>query len=402
MRRTASDTAPAPVRRPKDRKARIALAGAELFCERGYHGVSVDEIAAAVGISGPAVYRHFPNKYAILVHATREVVGALLAATGQPAANSADGLLDELLRALAEVAVSRRRVAGLYQWEGRYLTPEHRQEFAASMATLVGRVAAPLRELRPELTAGQADLLVNAALSAFGSVTTYRAAATGTDTEHLLTRVAWTLLRTDAPAVPPRRRPAPEDTPATGPVRPASRRELLLIEAMRLFHRHGYHAVAVEDIGRAAGMQASSVYRYFPGKADLLAAAYYRATDRLTGATTAAIADASDPADALHRVVRAYVDFAFGQSDLVAVYLAENNNLPDRDRHELRGAQRLHVEEWVGLVRAVRPDLPAGDARVLVHAALNVVTDVGRLGRFDRTAGYDTWTARLALAVLHA
>ncbi|WBC09206.1 TetR/AcrR family transcriptional regulator [Micromonospora sp. WMMA1947] len=400
MRRAAGDTAPAPVKRPKDRKARIALAGAELFCERGYHGVSVDEIAAAVGISGPAVYRHFPNKYAILVHATREVVGALLAATGQPTASSADGLLDELLRALAEVAVSRRRVAGLYQWEGRYLTPEHRQEFAASMATLVGRVAGPLRELRPELTAEQADLLVNAALSAFGSVTTYRAA--GADTEHLLTRVAWTLLRTDAPAVPPRRRPAPDGAPATGPVRPASRRELLLIEAMRLFHRHGYHAVAVEDIGRAAGMQASSVYRYFPGKADLLAAAYYRATDRLTGATTAAIAEASDPADALHRVVRAYVDFAFGQSDLIAVYLAENNNLPDRDRHQLRGAQRLHVEEWVGLVRAVRPDLPAAEARVLVHAALNVVTDVGRLGRFDRTEGYDTQTARLALAVLHA
>ncbi|MEU7758631.1 MULTISPECIES: TetR/AcrR family transcriptional regulator [Micromonospora] len=400
MRRAAGDTAPAPARRPKDRKARIALAGAELFCERGYHGVSVDEIAAAVGISGPAVYRHFPNKYAILVHATREVVGALLAATGEPAASSAEGLLDELLRALAEVAVSRRRVAGLYQWEGRYLTPEHRQEFGASMATLVGRVAAPLRELRPELTAAQADLLVNAALSAFGSVTTYRTA--GADTEHLLTRVAWTLLRTDAPTVPPRRRTAPQDTPATGPVRPVSRRELLLVEAMRLFHRHGYHAVAVEDIGRAAGMQASSVYRYFPGKADLLAAAYYRATDRLTGATTAAIAEAADPADALHRVVRAYVDFAFGQSDLIAVYLAENNNLPDRDRHQLRGAQRLHVEEWVGLVRAVRPDLPAGDARVLVHAALNVVTDVGRLGRFDRTAGYDDQTARLALAVLHA
>nr|WP_228532142.1 TetR/AcrR family transcriptional regulator [Micromonospora sp. ANENR4] len=371
-----------------------------MFCERGYHGVSVDEIAAAVGISGPAVYRHFPNKYAILVHATREVVGALLAATEQPAASSADGLLDELLRALAEVAVSRRRVAGLYQWEGRYLTPEHRQEFAVSMATLVGRVAAPLRELRPELTAAQADLLVNAALSAFGSVTTYRTA--GADTEHLLTRVAWTLLRTDAPTVPPRRDPAPRDTPATGPVRPVSRRELLLVEAMRLFHRHGYHAVAVEDIGRAAGMQASSVYRYFPGKADLLAAAYYRATDRLTGATTAAIAEASDPADALHRVVRAYVDFAFGQSDLIAVYLAENNNLPDRDRHQLRGAQRLHVEEWVGLVRAVRPDLPAADARVLVHAALNVVTDVGRLGRFDRSEGYDDQTARLALAVLHA
>ncbi len=394
----AGETGPGLTRRPKDRKDRIALAGAELFCERGYHGVSVDEIAAAVGISGPAVYRHFPNKYAILVHATRDITDALLAATADPTATDPEGVLDELLAALANVIVGKRRVGGLYQWEGRYLTKEHRREFGASLATLVGRVAGPLRTLRPELDAGQAELLVDAALSAFGSVTTYRAATSGADAERLLVRVAWTLLRADAPQLPP----PPRETSTAPPVRPASRRELLLIEAIRLFHRHGYHAVAVEDIGRAAGMQASSVYRYFPSKADLLAAAYFRATDRLTGATTAAIAEASDPADALHRVVLAYVDFAFGQSDLVAVYLAENNNLPDEDRHQLRGAQRLQVEEWVRLVRTARPDVPVADARVLVHAALNVITDIGRLGNFDRTSGYDAQTARLALAVLHA
>ncbi|MEV0609537.1 TetR family transcriptional regulator [Polymorphospora rubra] len=396
MRPAASGVGPVATKRPKDRKDRIALAGAELFCERGYHGVSVDEIAAVVGISGPAVYRHFPNKYAILVHATRDVVGALLAATAESHATTPEGVLDELLAALAVVAVSKRRVAGLYQWEGRYLTPEHRREFAATLDTLVGRLAGPLRELRSDLTAGQAELLVNAALSAFGSVSTYRAAATGT--EQLLTRVAWTLLRADAPQLPPQQRA----TPGTAAVRPASRRELLLGEAIRLFHRHGYHAVAVEDIGRAAGMQASSVYRYFPSKADLLAAAYYRASDRLAGATTTAIAEASDPADALRRVVQAYVAYAFGQNDLVAVYLAENNNLPDVDRHQLRGAQRSHVEEWVRLVGTVRPDLSVADARVLVHAVLNVITDIGRLGRFDRTSGYDAQTARLALAVLQA
>jgi AcrR family transcriptional regulator len=378
-----------PAKRPKDRKDRIATAGAELFCERGYHGVSVDEIAAAVGISGPAVYRHFPNKYAILVHVTRDLAGALLAATE----TAAD--LDDLLAAVARVAVGRRRVAGLYQWEGRYLTPEHRHEFDGSLATLVDRLATPLRELRPELAAAQADLLVNAAFSAFGSVSTHRLTATGT--EQLLTRVAWTLLRADPPLLPGPRPETP--TPA---VRPADRRELLLVEAIRLFRRHGYHAVAVDDIGRAAGVQASSVYRYFPGKADLLAAAYYRATDRLAAATTAAITEAGDPADALHRAVRAYVEFAFGQSDLVAVYLAENNNLPADDRHHLRGAQRRHVEEWVRLVRDVRPGLAVADAGMLVHAALNVVTDIGRLGRFDRSAGYDAQTARLALAALHA
>ncbi|MEV4134684.1 TetR family transcriptional regulator [Dactylosporangium sp. NPDC049742] len=390
MRTAANSAEPAtPAKRPKDRKDRIALAGAELFCERGYHGVSVDEIAAVVGISGPAVYRHFPNKYAILVHATRDLVSALLAAT-------TEGTLDELLAAVAGIAVAKRRAAGLYQWERRYLTVEHRREFGAGLTELVGRLAGPLRAMRPELAAGQAELLVNAALSAFGSVTTHRVAATGTDTARLLTRVAWTLLRADPPQLPA----GGVDAPAV--IKPASRRELLLIEAIRLFHRHGFHAVSVEDIGRAAGMQASSVYRYFPSKADLLAAAYYRATDRLTGATSTAIAEASDPTDALRRVVAAYVDFAFGQSDLVAVYLAENNNLPDADRHQLRGAQRLHVEEWVRLVGAVRPELPVADTRVLVHAALNAVTDIGRLGGFDRTPGYSSQTAGLALAALHA
>ncbi|GAA1032954.1 hypothetical protein GCM10009557_33150 [Virgisporangium ochraceum] len=254
-----------------------------------------------------------------------------------------------------------------------------------------------MRAQRPELRPAQADLLVNAAFSAVGSVSTHRLSATGTTTERLLTRVAWTLLRADPPRLPSRRRPTPNAS-----VRPASRRELLLAEAIPLFRRHGYHSVAMDDIGRAAGVQASSVYRYFPSKADLLAAAYYRATDRLTAATTAAITEASDPADALHRAVRAYVGFAFGQSDLVAVYLAENNNLPADDRHHDRGAQRRLVEEWVRLVRDVRLDVPVADAGVLVHAALNVVTDLGRLGRFDRSAGYDEQTARLALAALYA
>ncbi len=39
---------------------------ARLFAERGFHGVGVDEIGAAVGISGPGLYRHFPGKDAML------------------------------------------------------------------------------------------------------------------------------------------------------------------------------------------------------------------------------------------------------------------------------------------------------------------------------------------------
>jgi len=403
-------------KRPKDRKAQIAMAAARLFCERGYHGVGVDEIAAAVGISGPAVYRHFPNKYAVLVHATRELVDAAVAAAA--AALEGPGTpherLDGVLAALARLAVERRDVGALYQWEGRYLTPEHRAEFMADLSDLVRSVAAVLREERPDLSPFAARLLTRAAFSALGSPATHRAALNRARGEHLLRRAGWALLGTAPPPLPARapRQPAPPPAPrASRPASPVgvrvpappagilSRREVLLAEAITLFHQQGYHSVSIEDIGRAAGIQPSSVYRYFPGKADLLAAAYYRAAERLATATSASLDAATDLDDALRRLVTGYVDLTFSQTDLVSVYLAENNNLPEHDRHELRRIQRLQVEEWVRLLNGIRPELSASDARVLVHAALNVVTDLAA-GTAGPPAGFERPVAGLALAVL--
>jgi AcrR family transcriptional regulator len=37
-----------------------------MFAEYGYHGVSIEDLGSAVGISGPAVYRHFSSKDALL------------------------------------------------------------------------------------------------------------------------------------------------------------------------------------------------------------------------------------------------------------------------------------------------------------------------------------------------
>jgi AcrR family transcriptional regulator len=48
------------------RREQILAAAAELFAHRGFHGVGIDDIGAAVGISGPGVYRHFRNKDAVL------------------------------------------------------------------------------------------------------------------------------------------------------------------------------------------------------------------------------------------------------------------------------------------------------------------------------------------------
>ena len=49
-----------------DRQASILHEAARLFAERGFSGVSLEDLGAAVGVSGPALYRHFANKQALL------------------------------------------------------------------------------------------------------------------------------------------------------------------------------------------------------------------------------------------------------------------------------------------------------------------------------------------------
>ena len=50
----------------ESRREQILATAAELFAARGFHGVSVAELGAACGISGPALYKHFSSKQAML------------------------------------------------------------------------------------------------------------------------------------------------------------------------------------------------------------------------------------------------------------------------------------------------------------------------------------------------
>lgn len=50
----------------QDRKDNILAVSARLFRERGFHAVTMDEIGVASGMTGPAMYKYFDDKGAIL------------------------------------------------------------------------------------------------------------------------------------------------------------------------------------------------------------------------------------------------------------------------------------------------------------------------------------------------
>ena len=47
-------------------KERLIMAALELFSVKGYEGTSVEEIAKAVGIKAPTIYKYLPGKEALL------------------------------------------------------------------------------------------------------------------------------------------------------------------------------------------------------------------------------------------------------------------------------------------------------------------------------------------------
>ena len=56
-----------------ERKASILAVAKLLFADKGFHGVSVDEIAKRLGVSPAVLYQHFPSKEALYEAALTEI-----------------------------------------------------------------------------------------------------------------------------------------------------------------------------------------------------------------------------------------------------------------------------------------------------------------------------------------
>jgi AcrR family transcriptional regulator len=61
------------------RRTALTNAAVSLFASRGFTDTPLEEIGSAAGVSGPAVYRHFENKQAVLAAILVEVSTYLLA-----------------------------------------------------------------------------------------------------------------------------------------------------------------------------------------------------------------------------------------------------------------------------------------------------------------------------------
>ncbi|MFF3498302.1 TetR/AcrR family transcriptional regulator [Streptomyces sp. NPDC003247] len=137
------------------RREQILKEAARLFAERGFHGVGVDEIGAAVGISGPGLYRHFPGKDAMLAELLVGISGRLLSGARRRV-QEADGvgpeaLLDSLIEGHIDFAIDDRPLITLHDRELDRLRDSDRKLVRQLQRQYVELWVGVVRETYPDL-----------------------------------------------------------------------------------------------------------------------------------------------------------------------------------------------------------------------------------------------------------
>ncbi len=154
-----------------DRRLQLLSAAERLFAERGFLAVRLEDIGAAAGVSGPAIYRHFPNKESLLVEllvgiSTRLLAGARRVRTQNPdAAAALDGLIDFHL----DFALNEPDLIRIQDRDLAYVPEPAEKQVRRAQRQYVEIWVGVLRELNPGLAEADARLIAHAVFGLLNS-----------------------------------------------------------------------------------------------------------------------------------------------------------------------------------------------------------------------------------------
>jgi len=180
---------------PASRREQILSRAAELFAARGFHGVSINDVGAACGISGPALYRHFPSKDAMLAEMLVSISERLLAEGRRRARATTDA--DEALRSLVrwhiDFALGHKALIVVQDRDWAQLPNAARERVRADQSAYVALWVEQVRRRRPAVAKRRAEAGVHAVFGLLNS-TPHSARLATTAMRELLETLAWSAL----------------------------------------------------------------------------------------------------------------------------------------------------------------------------------------------------------------
>jgi AcrR family transcriptional regulator len=168
----AATRAPKPrSRRKSDRRQQLLAAAERLFAERGFLAVRLEDIGAAAGVSGPAIYRHFPNKESLLVELLVGISTRLLSGAREVRSREADAAeaLDGLIDFHLDFALGEPDLIRIQDRDLAYLPHTAERQVRRAQRQYVEVWVGVLRELNPGLAETDARLMSHAVFGLLNS-----------------------------------------------------------------------------------------------------------------------------------------------------------------------------------------------------------------------------------------
>lgn len=161
-----------PKRRSGARKAEILEVASELFHRAGFHHVGMDEIGEAAGVTGPAIYSHFPGKTALLAAIIEQLADRLVQVedliTDDPAET-----LRRLVAHHVDFALRERMLIAVYLREYLSLPAPDRRRIRRRQHQYIAIWQHHLLALKPEMDPAEALSTLHAAFNLIDSVALY-------------------------------------------------------------------------------------------------------------------------------------------------------------------------------------------------------------------------------------
>jgi AcrR family transcriptional regulator len=172
----ASDGKGVQTAKGRERHEVIIRTAARLFAERGYDSVTINDIGYDAGVTGPAIYRHFSSKEAILVSIYAKLFSTSTSDIERIASTVPAGVdqLIQLIDGQIALVLDQPEAIRIVHSEWRNLpVPDAvvlRREAAQSRRVWINAVAAS----RPDLEPASAQIAAHAVLATINSISRRR------------------------------------------------------------------------------------------------------------------------------------------------------------------------------------------------------------------------------------